>query len=139
MQIIVAKDTNQLICDAIGGTGSYYPNAHWLVANAPNGHFYFHNNYNYLAIKNGRIVIIPSTANDRPPNEAEFRVHIVLGSAQAVHIESVHMSGYFLNFDDEGQPFEELKLKGKERPSQFEISLVTFVFPLPNTIIFSII
>lgn len=100
---------------------------------APNGHFYFHNNYNYLAIKEGRIVIIPATANDRPPIEAELRVHIVLGSAQAIHLESVHMPGYFLNFDDEGQPFEGLKLKGKEGPSQFEASLVILLFLLMET------
>ena len=125
LQIVVAKDSNELICDTIGGSGSYYPNAHWLVAVTPNGHYFFHNNYNYLAIKNGRIVITPSTANGRPPAEAEFRVQIVLGSAQAIHLESVQMPGYFLNFADDGHPLEDVRLRNKERHSQFEINLVS--------------
>ena len=105
--------------------GSYYPNAFWLVVCKPNGHYFFHNNYNYIAIKNGKIIIIPSTINDKPPNESEFRIQDVLGSAQAVYIESVHMPGYFINFDEEGQPYEDNKLKTKERPAQFEIQLVS--------------
>jgi hypothetical protein len=126
IQIIVSKTTNELICDAIGGTGSYYPNAQWLVVCTPNGRYYFHNNYNYLAIKNGKIIIIPSSINEKPPNEAEFRVQDVLGSAQAIYLESVHMPGYFLSFDDEGEPNVDIKLKTKERFAQFELHLVSF-------------
>ncbi|CAF0984353.1 unnamed protein product [Adineta ricciae] len=126
LQIVVSKTTNELICDAIGGTGSYYPNAHWLVVCTPNNHYYFHNNYNYLAVKNGKIIIIPSTANEKAPTEGEFRAHNVLGSAQAIHLESVHMPGYFLNFDDDGVPYEDAKLKAKERFAQFELHLIAY-------------
>ncbi len=129
IQIVVSKTTNELICDAIGGSGSFYPNAYWLVVCSQNGRHYFHNNYNYLAIKNGKIVIIPCTNSDKPPNEAEFRVQDVLGSAQAVYLESVHMPGYFIGFDDEGQPGDEIKLKAKEKFGQFEIQLVSLNFP----------
>jgi hypothetical protein len=38
------------------------------------------------------------------------------------------MPGYFISFDDEGQPADEAKLKTKERFSQFEIQLVSFEF-----------
>ncbi len=61
----------------------------------------------------------------RPPNEAEFRVYDVLGSAQAIYLESVHMPGYFVSFDDDGQPGDEKIIRTKERFSQFEIHLVS--------------
>jgi hypothetical protein len=125
IQIVVSKTGNELICDAIGGTGSFYPNAHWLVVCGQNGRYYFHNNYNYLAIKNSKIVIISSTINEKAPVEGEFRVQDVLGSAQAIYLESVHMPGYFISFDDDGEPCDEIKLKAKDRFSQFEIHLVS--------------
>lgn len=121
---IVVSTTNELVCDAIGGSGSYYTNAHWLVICNPNNHYYFHNNYNYLAIKNGKIVIIPSSVNERPPIEGEFRVQDVLGSTQAIYLESVGMPGYLLSFNDEGQAFQDAQLKAKERYAQFELYLV---------------
>jgi hypothetical protein len=126
IQIVVGKDTNELICDAIGGTGPFFPNAYWLVVCSQHGRYYFHNNYNYLGIKNGKIVIIPSSTSEKPPTEAEFRVQDVLGSAQALYLESVHMPGYFLSFGDDGTPGDEIKLKTKEKFSQFEIQLVKY-------------
>lgn len=113
-----------MICDAIGGTGPFFPNAYWLVVCGQHGRFYFHNNYNYLAIKSGKIVIIPLSTGERPPIESEFRVQDVLGSAQAIYLESVHMPGYFISFDEEGTPGDEAKLKTKEKCSQLEIQLV---------------
>lgn len=124
IQIVVSKDSNELICDAIGGTGPFFPNAYWLVVCGQHGRFYFHNNYNYLAVKNGKIIIIPSSISERPPSESEFRVQDVLGSAQAIYLESVHMPGYFLSFDENGVPGDEMKLKTKDKGSQFEIQLV---------------
>lgn len=56
--------------------------------------------------------------------ESEFRVQDVLGSAQAIYLESVHMPGYFISFDEEGAPGDETKLKTKEKCSQLEIQLV---------------
>ncbi|CAF3895383.1 unnamed protein product, partial [Adineta steineri] len=126
IQIVVSKTSNELICDAIGGTGSYYPNAHWLVVCTSNGRYCFHNNYNYLAINNGKIIIIPSTSNEKAPTEAEFRAQDVLGSAQAIYLESVHMPGYFVNFNDDGVPSEDIKLKTKEKFGQFEIQLIAY-------------
>ena len=130
IQIVVAKDSNELICDAIGGTGPFFPNAYWLVVCGQHGRYYFHNNYNYLAIKNSKITIIPSSTNEKPPSEAEFRVQDVLGSAQAIYLESVHMPGYFISFDDDGVPGDENKLKIKEKFSQLEIQLVNFCFSI---------
>jgi len=127
IQIVVSKTGNELICDAIGGTGSFYPNAHWLVVCGQNGRYYFHNNYNYLAIKNSKIVIIPSTINEKAPVEAEFRVQDVLGSAQAIYLESVHMPGYFISFEDDGTVGDEIKSKTKEKFSQLEIQLVNIL------------
>jgi hypothetical protein len=127
IQIIVSKENNELICDAIGGTGPFFPNAYWLVVCGQHSRFYFHNNYNYLGIRNGKIIIIPSSANEKPPSEAEFRAQDVLGSAQAVYLESVHTQGYFMSFDDDGTPGDETKLKTKEKFSQFEIQLVKIV------------
>lgn len=125
IQIVVAKDSNELICDAIGGTGSFFPNAYWLVVCGQHGRYYFHNNYNYLAIKNGKIVVIPSSSGERPPSEAEFRVQDVLGSAQAIYLESVHAPGYFISFDEDGVLGDEVKIKTKEKCSQLEIQLVS--------------
>ena len=127
IQIVVSKDGNELICDAIGGTGPFFPNAYWLVVCGPHGRYFFHNNYNYLAMKNGKIVIIPSTASEKPPAEGEFRVQDVLGSAQAIYVESVHMPGYFVSFDDDGVCGDELKSKSKDKFSQLEIQLVIIV------------
>ncbi len=124
IQIVVSKETNELICDAIGGTGPFFPNAYWLVVCGQHSRYYFHNNYNYLAIKNGKIVIIPSSTSEKPPAEAEFRVQDVLGSAQAIYLESVHMPGYFISFDDDGKSGDEIKLKTKDKFSQLEIQLV---------------
>jgi hypothetical protein len=124
IQIVVSKETNELICDAIGGTGPFFPNAYWLVVCGQHGRYYFHNNYNYLAIKNGKIAIIPSTNNEKPPSEAEFRVQDVLGSTQAIYLESVHTLGYFISFDDDGIPGDEIKSKTKDKFSQLEIQLV---------------
>ncbi|CAF3389921.1 unnamed protein product [Rotaria socialis] len=126
IQIVVSQTTNQLICDAIGGTGSDYPNAHWLVVCTKNGHYYFHNNYNYLAIQNGKIVIIPSSINDKSPVEAEFLVQDVLGSAQAIYFESVHMPGYFLGFNEDGDPSNAPKIQRKDRSSQFETHIIAY-------------
>jgi hypothetical protein len=39
------------------------------------------------------------------------------------------MPGYFIGFDDEGQPGDEIKLKAKEKFGQFEIQLVSLNFP----------
>lgn len=124
LQIVVAKNSNELICDAIGGTGSYFPNAHWLVVCGQHGRYYFHNNYNYLGIKNGRIVIIPSSHSEKAPVEAEFRVQDVLGSAQALYIESVQYPGLFLSFDEDGQSHADAALRTKDRNGQIEIQLV---------------
>jgi hypothetical protein len=44
IQIIVSKENNELICDAIGGTGPFFPNAYWLVVCGQHSRFYFHNN-----------------------------------------------------------------------------------------------
>ncbi|CAF1250019.1 unnamed protein product [Adineta ricciae] len=126
IQIVVAKDTNELICDAIGGTGSFFPNAYWLVVCGQHGRYYFHNNYNYLAIKNGKIAIIPSSVGEKPPAEAELRVQDVLGSAQAIYLESVQTPGYFISFDEDGSTADEIKIKTKEKFSQFEIQLIAY-------------
>lgn len=126
IQIVVGKDTNELVCDAIGGTGPFFPNAYWLVVCSQHGRYFFHNNYNYLAIKNGKISIIPSSANEKPPSEGEFRVQDVLGSAQAIYFESVSMPGYFISFDEDGNPGDENKLKIKDKSSQLEIQLVAY-------------
>lgn len=129
IQIVVSKETNELICDAIGGTGPFFPNAYWLVICGPHGRYFFHNNYNYLSIKNGKVTIIPSSASEKPPVEAEFRVQDVLGSAQAIYLESVNTPGYFLNFDEEGVSGDENKAKIKDKYTQFEIQLVSsFLF-----------
>jgi hypothetical protein len=125
IQIVVAKDSNELICDAIGGTGPFFPNAYWLVVCGQHSRYYFHNNYNYLAVKNGKIVIIPSSVNEKPPMEGEFRVQDVLGSAQAIYLESVHTPGYLISFDEDGAIGDEIKSKTKEKFSQFEIQLVS--------------
>ena len=127
IQIVVSKEGNELICDSIGGMGPFFPNAYWLVVCGPHGRYFFHNNYNYLAMKNGKIVIIPSTASEKPPAEGEFRVQDVLGSAQAIYVESVHAPGYFISFDDDGVCGDELKSKSKDKFSQLEIQLVSFV------------
>ncbi|CAF3310329.1 unnamed protein product [Rotaria socialis] len=126
IQIIVSKDTNELICDAIGGTGPFFPNAYWLVVCGQHSRFYFHNNYNYLGVKNGKIAIIPSSSTEKPPSEAEFRVQDVLGSAQAIYLESANVPGYFLSFDDEGTPADGVKTKNKEKLFQFEIQLIAY-------------
>jgi hypothetical protein len=125
IQIVVAKDSNELICDAIGGTGPFFPNAYWLVVCGQHSRYYFHNNYNYLAVKNGKIVIIPSSVSEKPPMEGEFRVQDVLGSAQAIYLESVHTPGYLISFDEDGAIGDEIKSKTKEKFSQFEIQLVS--------------
>jgi hypothetical protein len=104
--------------------GPFFPNAYWLVVCGQHGRYYFHNNYNYLAVKNGKVAIIPSSTNEKPPSESEFRVQDVLGSAQAIYLESVHMPGYFISFDDEGIPSDETKSKIKDKTSQLEIQLV---------------
>jgi hypothetical protein len=52
-------------------------------------------------------------------------VQDVLGSAQALYLESVHTPGYFISFDDDGQPCDDIRLKTKERYAQFEIHLVS--------------
>ncbi len=127
IQIVVAKDSNELICDAIGGAGPFFPNAYWLVVCGQHSRFYFHNNYNYIAVRNGKTVIIPSSASEKPPAEAEFRVQDVLGSAQAIYLESVHKPGYLLNFDEEGVPGDEAKSKAKDKFAQFEIQLVSLM------------
>lgn len=135
IQIVVSKETNELICDAIGGTGPFFPNAYWLVVCGPHGRYFFHNNYNYLSIKNGKVTIIPSSTSEKPPVEAEFRVQDVLGSAQAIYLESVNTPGYFLNFDEEGVSGDENKAKIKDKYTQFEIQLVSsFLFFLSNII-----
>ena len=130
IQIIVSKESNELICDAIGGTGPFFPNAHWLVVCGQHGRYYFHNNYNYLAIKNGKAAIIPSSMNEKPPVESEFRVQDVLGSTQAIYLESVQQPGYFICFDDEGIPGDEIRTKTKDRFAQLEIQLVKFFFEI---------
>ncbi|CAF1173350.1 unnamed protein product [Rotaria sp. Silwood1] len=126
IQIVVSKETNELICDAIGGTGPFFPNAYWLVVCGQHSRYYFHNNYNYLGIRNGKLVIIPSSSTEKPPKEAEFRVQDVLGSAQAIYIESVHVPGYFLSFDEDGVPGDGIKTQIKEKFFQFEIQLIAY-------------
>ena len=128
IQIVVSKEGSELICDAIGGTGPFFPNAYWLVVCSQHGRYFFHNNYNYLGMKNGKVVILPSSNNEKPPSEAEFRVQDVLGSAQAIYLESVHMPGYFLTFDDDGVPGDETKAKTKDKFAQVEIQLVSRSF-----------
>ena len=101
----------------------------------PNKHIYQYNE-RPCGVKNNKIVIIPTTINDKAPDEAEFRVQDVLGSAQAVYLESVHMPGYFLSFDEDGTPGDEIKLKTKDTVSQFEIQLVTTILDFIRFIYF---
>ncbi|CAF4584417.1 unnamed protein product, partial [Rotaria sp. Silwood2] len=108
------------------GTGPFFPNAYWLVICGQHSRYYFHNNYNYLGIRNGKLVIIPSSSNEKPPNETEFRIQDVLGSAQAIYIESVHVPGYFLSFDEDGTSGDGIKTKIKEKSFQFEIQLIAY-------------
>ncbi|CAF1118148.1 unnamed protein product [Rotaria sordida] len=123
IQIVMSK-TNQLICNAIGGTGSYYSNACWMVIPTQNDRYYFHNNYNYLAIKYGQIVIIPLSMHQYPPPEAEFRVQDVLGSAHAIYLESVRTPGCFIGFNWDGEPCNEIKIETREKFAQLEIHLI---------------
>ncbi|CAF4790598.1 unnamed protein product, partial [Rotaria sp. Silwood2] len=111
------------MCNAVGGIGLHYSNACWIVLTTPNGHYYFHNNYNFLAIKYGQLVIIPSSINTYPPLEAEFRVQDVLGSAHAFYLESVRTPGYFVSFDWNGEPCQQIKMDTRERFGQLEIHL----------------
>ena len=67
----------------------------------------------------------PSTINEKAPIEAEFRVQDVLGSAQAIYLESVQTPGQFISFDDDGQPYDDMRLRNKEKVSQLEIQLVS--------------
>ncbi|CAF4845876.1 unnamed protein product, partial [Rotaria sp. Silwood1] len=120
IQIVLSR-TNQLICNAIGGTGSQYTNACWVVISNQNGHYYFHNNNNFLGIQYGQVVIIPSSINQYPPREAEFRVHDVLGSAHAIYLESVRTPGYFIGFNWNGEPCQQIKIETREKFAQFEI------------------
>jgi hypothetical protein len=115
-----------LICDAIGGTGPFFPNAYWLVVCSQNGRYYFHNNHNYIAIKQGKLVIIPLSIHDKPPSEAEFRVQDVLGSTHAIYLESVQMPGCLISFDDDGMPNDEYRSRIKDRSAQLEIQLVMY-------------
>lgn len=125
IQIVVSRTTNELICDAIGGTGAQYANAQWKIITTKKGHYFFHNNYNYLGIANGKIIIIPSLINNSPPVQGEFLVHDVLGSTQAIYIESAYTPGYYLAFNDDGSPADAFTMKSKDRFSQFETYIVS--------------
>ena len=114
---MISKTGNELICDTIDGTSSKFSNTHWFVVRTSNDPCYFHNSCNYTALKTGKIIIIPSSITNNPPIEAEFRIQDVLGSSQAIYLESVQMPRYFLSFDDE--PLSEMKLKTTEKSSQF--------------------
>ena len=74
---------------------------------------------------NGFPVIIPLAPQQRPPPQAEFRVLDVFGMAQAVHLESIHMPGYFLCFHQSGARLDGTEFVNNERVAHFEVALVS--------------
>ncbi|CAF0778865.1 unnamed protein product [Didymodactylos carnosus] len=126
IQIVMSATSNELVPDAIGGSGSYYPNSHFLVVCSQYDRYYFHNNYNYLGLKNHQPCIVPSSFGTTPPEECEFRVHDMLGSATHIYLESVQSPGFFLSFDENGAISNEAACKLKDKNSQFQVSLIAY-------------
>lgn len=116
---------NQLVCDTLGGVGPGHANAEWEVLSPDNIRFAFRNQNNYLGMVNGFPVIIPLAPQQRPPPQAEFRVLDIFGLAQAVHLESIHMPGYFLCFHQSGARIDGTEFVKNERVAHFEVVLVS--------------
>ena len=74
---------------------------------------------------NGFPVIIPTPPQYRPPPQAEFRVLDIFGMAQAIHLESVPMPGYFLSFHQNGARADGVEFMKNERVAHFEVILVS--------------
>jgi hypothetical protein len=49
-----------------------------------------------------------------------------------VYLESVNTPGYFISFNEEGQPGDEALLKTKEKSAQFEIQIVSLAYNKKN-------
>ena len=125
VQIVCSTVSNELACDAIGGFGASYTNAHWtVICQGSSGRCYFHNQFNYLSMKNGEPMIIRSSSGENPPIEAAFIIRDVFGSSHAVYLESAQTLDYVLSFDTTGYPLMKRRFRINDRFAQFEIKFV---------------
>lgn len=123
LQILQAPD-GRLVLDSLGGDGHQFHNAHFTVVQDRDGYILLHNNFNYLAIKDGIAQLYAAGSGGLPTPECRFKVREVLMQNQFVTIENVSERGRYLAVLPNGQMKSAIATSGADQDSHFAIRLI---------------
>ncbi|XP_054724675.1 uncharacterized protein LOC129234661 isoform X1 [Uloborus diversus] len=123
LQILQAPD-GRLVLDCLGGDGHQFVNAHFTIVQDREGYILLHNNFNYLAIKEGTVQLYSAGPNGLPTPECRFKVREVLMQNQFVTVESVSERGRYIAVLPNGQMKSAIATTGADQDTHFAVRLI---------------
>ncbi|KFM62037.1 hypothetical protein X975_12365, partial [Stegodyphus mimosarum] len=123
LQILQSPD-GRLVLDCLGGDGHQFHNAHFTVVKDREGYIMLHNNFNYLAIKDGVAQLYSAGPSGLPTPECRFKVKEVLMQNQFVTIESVSERGRYIAVLPNGQMKSAIATSGADQDTHFAVRLI---------------
>lgn len=123
VQILQSPD-GRLVLDGLGGDGHQYINAHFTVIQDYDNHILLHNNFNYLAIKDGIAQVYSAGPAGVATTACRFKIREVMLQNQFVVIESVAERGRYLAVLPTGQMKSSLATSPSDNDTHFAIRLI---------------
>ncbi|GFS47651.1 uncharacterized protein NPIL_482191 [Nephila pilipes] len=132
LQILQAPD-GRLVLDSLGGDGHQFHNAHFTVVQDREGYILLHNNFNYLAIKDGTAQLYSAGPSGLPTPECRFKIREVLMQNQFITIESVSERGRYMAVMPNGQMKSAIATSGADQDTHFAVRLIFTSHAKPPT------
>lgn len=123
LQILQAPD-GRLVLDSMGGDGHQFHNAHFTIVQDKDGYIMFHNNFNYLAIKDGVVQLYSAGPHSLPTPACRFKVREVLMQNQFVTVENLSERGRYIAVLPNGQIKSAIATSGADQDTHFAIRLI---------------
>ncbi|GIY72622.1 uncharacterized protein CDAR_215631 [Caerostris darwini] len=123
LQILQSPD-GRLVLDSRGGDGHQFHNAHFTVVQDRDGYIMLHNNFNYLAIKDGIAQLYSAGPTGLPTPECRFKIREVLMHNQFITIENVSERGRYIAILPNGQMKSSIATSGAEQDTHFAVRLI---------------
>ncbi|XP_055940064.1 uncharacterized protein LOC129969491 isoform X1 [Argiope bruennichi] len=121
---ILQTPEGRLVLDSRGGDGHQFHNAHFTVVQDRDGYIMLHNNFNYLAIKDGVPQLYSAGPAGLPTPECRFKIREVLMHNQFITIESVSERGRYLAIMPNGQMKSAIATSGADQDTHFAVRLI---------------
>ncbi|KAF8792756.1 hypothetical protein HNY73_004317 [Argiope bruennichi] len=114
----------RLVLDSRGGDGHQFHNAHFTVVQDRDGYIMLHNNFNYLAIKDGVAQLYSAGPAGLPTPECRFKIREVLMQNQFITIENVSERGRYIAIMPNGQMKSAIATSGADQDTHFAVRLI---------------